>query len=395
MLAATLPRASWLDRGRAAFDRLVASASFRRTATAFPLTRPVARRRARALFDLCAGFVYSQVLLACVRLRLPQILLEGPQTAAELSARLALPADATDRLLAACAALRIVARRGRGRFGLGPLGAALVDNPGVTAMVEHHALLYDDLRDPVALLRAGRGAGLPGYWPYADARATPGLGAGQTDPYTALMAASQPLVAAEVLDAYRLDRHGCLLDVGGGDGTFLAAAAARAPKLRLALFDLPPVAERARERFAAQRLGGRATAVGGDFLRDALPLGADVASLVRVLHDHDDASALALLRAVRRALPEDGTLLVAEPMSGTRGAEPVGDAYFGFYLLAMGRGRPRTPGEIGALLRAAGFARSRLVATRTPLLTRLIVARGSRCAEECKSSLTPSSVMIT
>ncbi len=30
----------------------------------YPLTRPVARRRAAALFDLCAGFVYSQVLVA-------------------------------------------------------------------------------------------------------------------------------------------------------------------------------------------------------------------------------------------------------------------------------------------------------------------------------------------
>ena len=42
------------------------------------------------------------------------------------------------------------------------------------------------------------------------------------------------------------------------------------------------------------------------------------------------------------ALPADGTLLLAEPMAGSRGAEPVGDAYFGFYLLAMGSGRPRT-----------------------------------------------------
>ncbi len=159
----------WLDRGRAARDRLVASAWFRRRAAAFPLTRPVARRRARALFDLCAGFVYSQILLACVRLRLPQILLEGPQTVAALSVRLSLSADATARLLAAAVSLRIAARRGQGRFGLGPLGAALVDNPGVTAMIEHHALLYDDLRDPVALLREERGGtGLAGYWPYAD-----------------------------------------------------------------------------------------------------------------------------------------------------------------------------------------------------------------------------------
>ena len=58
---------------------------------------------------------------------------------------------------------------------------------------------------------------------------------------------------------------------------------------------------------------------------------------------------LALLRSIRLALPPDGVLLIAEPMAETRGAEKVGDAYFGFYLLAMGRGRPRAIGEIAQL----------------------------------------------
>ena len=43
---------------------------FQRFAASFALTRPIARRRAGALFDLCAGFVYSQILFACVRLKL-------------------------------------------------------------------------------------------------------------------------------------------------------------------------------------------------------------------------------------------------------------------------------------------------------------------------------------
>jgi hypothetical protein len=73
------PSASWLDRCLAARDGLLASPRFRRWAAAFPLTRPIARRRTRDLFDLCAGFVYSQVLYACVRLRLFEILAEGPQ----------------------------------------------------------------------------------------------------------------------------------------------------------------------------------------------------------------------------------------------------------------------------------------------------------------------------
>ena len=106
-----------------------------------------------------------------------------------------------------------------------------------------------------------------------------------------------------------------------------------------------------------------------------MPKGADVASLIRVIHDHDDAAAMTILRAVHEALPPSGTLLLAEPMAGTHGAEAMGDAYFGFYLLAMGRGRPRSATELAAMLEAAGFNAVRQVATRLPLQTRLLVAR--------------------
>ena len=141
------------------------------------------------------------------------------------------------------------------------------------------------------------------------------------------------------------------------------------------LFDLPAVVERARARLAAAGLLERASINGGNFLTNPLPEGADVISLVRIVHDYDDASALSLLRAVRRALSPDGTLLIAEAMSGVRGAEPL-DAYYGFYTLAMGRGEPRTVAEIGRLLRQAGFGRFRLLRNRMPNATcRLGAAR--------------------
>ena len=111
-------------------------------------------------------------------------------------------------------------------------------------------------------------------------------------PYTALMAASQPMIAQQVLSAYSFRDHRCLLDIGGGDGAFLSAVAAQAPKLRCVLFDLPAVADEASERFRSAGLSSRAVAIGGSFLTDRLPDGADIVSLVRVIHDHDDADVM-------------------------------------------------------------------------------------------------------
>src|SRR3954470_7626752 len=93
------------ERLRDLYDRLLASPRFRQFAARFPLTRPLARRRVRALFDLCAGFVYTQTLLACVRLRLFEILRHGPLAEAALVARLGLSAPAAATLLGAAESL--------------------------------------------------------------------------------------------------------------------------------------------------------------------------------------------------------------------------------------------------------------------------------------------------
>jgi demethylspheroidene O-methyltransferase len=367
------------DRLLAVRDTILSNPVFQRFSSTFVLLRPIARRRAGALFDLCAGFVYSQILLACVRLRLFDHLADGPVSAAELSSRVSLPVDATVLLLDAATSLKLVQRRSGDRYGLGPLGAALMGNPGVIAMIEHHAMLYGDLRDPVALLRGETAAGeLASYWPYANASKPATLGHDAIAPYTALMSASQSMIAQQVLHCYSFSHHRCLLDVGGGDGAFLSAVAARSPKLRCVLFDLPAVADEASRRFRNEGLASRAVAIGGSFLTSRLPEGADIVSLVRVIHDHDDANVMTLLRTIRGVLPDNGTLLIAEPISGVRGTEAIGDAYFAFYLLAMGSGRPRSFDRLREMLGDAGFSDIALHSSPMPLLTSIITARSAK-----------------
>jgi demethylspheroidene O-methyltransferase len=363
--------APWRERWINWRNRLVADPRFQRWAAASPVTRIVARRRAKALFDLCAGFVYSQILLACVRLRLFETLAAGPLHQAQLAARLELSPDAAQRLLRAAAALKLLRALPEDRFALDDLGASMLANPSVGAFVEHHALLYDDLRDPVALLRGETRTRLSQFWPYAKGRAGDPETCGA---YSDLMARSQQLIAEDVLDAYPFDRHDGLLDIGGGEGAFVAAVAARHPALRLQLFDLPPVAQRARAALTAQGLS-RVDVHAGSFLNTPPPAGADIVTLIRVLHDHDDATARAALQAAHRALPPGGTLLVAEPMADTPGAEAIGDAYFGFYLLAMGSGRARRRAELTQLLQAAGFTEIRHLPSIRPMFASILIGR--------------------
>jgi demethylspheroidene O-methyltransferase len=366
------PRLPWADRWRDACDGWVADAGFRRAVARLPVLRWVARYRARRLFDLAAGFVYSQVLSALVALDLPQRLRrDGPQPVDRLASDCGWTPEAMQRLADAAVALDLLRWRSGGRVGLGPLGAPLVDNAAVSAMVAHHRALYQDLADPAAVF-AGGSAAMASFWPYAGT-ADRTLSDAEVAPYSHLMSSSVDLVADEVLHSGALKGCRRVLDVGGGEGGFARLLARHDPAVQVTVMDLPAVATQAWRRFCTEGLQDRCNAVGGDFLRDALPSGVDAVTVLRVLHDHDDEAVKKLLRSARAALREGGRLVVAEPLAPEQGTKGVA-CYFTVYLAAMGQGRPRTAAELTRLLQDAGFRRVACPSPAVPLQASVLVA---------------------
>jgi demethylspheroidene O-methyltransferase len=337
-------------------NRLLTDPKFIAFAQRFPLTRFVARRKSLELFDLLAGFSYSQVLFACVELKLFD---HAGSTIPELAPKVGLTEVKTGTLVRAAIAIGLLDVDGD-KIILGPHGAALVAQPWIMRFVEHHKHFYRDLEDPVALLKGHfASGGLREYWAYDDPDK-------DRSAYSALMAASQQAVSQQILDAYDMSKHRVVLDVGGGTGAFLKAAGARHPHLELNVFDLPSV--------TADDIG--ITRFKGDFRQnllplndDSLPVNFDLITVVRVLHDHDDDVVLQLFRNIRKACAKDTILLIAEPFSGNKATASVTDAYFNMYFAAMGQGRTRTPDEIAGLAKQAGFGKPRSWPTDMPLIT--------------------------
>lgn len=317
--------------------------------------------------------MHSQTLLAFVQAGLPAALQTGAQSSEQLAQQTAIPAARLDALLRAATALNLCALVGEQRYALGDLGAVLIDNPGVVAMILHHAALYQDLADPLPMLREENYSGrLRAYWAYADPAQPASPASADVADYTQLMSASQESVAEQVLAAIDLGDVRHLLDVGGGNASFAIAAATRWPELQVTVADLPAVAELAQQRVASLGLGDRITTVGVDFTRTSLPTGHDAVSLVRILHDHDDPVVNQLLRAARASLPDTGCLFVAEPLAENSSAGRLLEVYFSLYLLAMGQGRLRRYSELKSMLEEAGFTGVRRLRTRMPLITSVL-----------------------
>ena len=353
--------------------RLAASRRFQAWAARMPLLRRIARAEGQALFDLVAGFVNAQTLVALVELRIPHLLTDGPASPGVIAGLCGVPPERMQVLLQAGAALGLLRRQRNGDFGLAVRGASILGVPGLEAMIRHHSALYADLADPVAFLRDGQDTQLSRFWPYVFGAA------GAVDPavtatYSNLMAESQVLVAEDTLRHVSLSGARRLLDVGGGTGTFLAAVGAALPHLALDLFDLPAVLQGAGQRLDEAGLSSRVTLHPGSFRDDPLPQGADVISLIRVLYDHDDSTVARLLAAVFAALPAGGRLVVSEPMSGGTRPDRTTDVYFAIYTMAMQTGRTRSPDEIGAILSQAGFVNIRKTKSFRSYVTSVVTA---------------------
>lgn len=366
---------SW-PRGlrRGWLNRLVAKPGFQSWAARFPLTRRQARADGAALFDIVQGFVSAQALLALVELDIFRRLRAGPLSSADLGRACDIPAERMQVLLQAGAALRLLKRHRDGRFALARQGAALLGVPGLEAMIRHHRAFYDDLRDPVALLKGPDDTALSRFWPYVF-----GGDVSHEDAaiYSDLMAQSQKLVAADTLAVadFKGVRH--LMDVGGGTGAFLSAVGQAEPQLRLTLFDLPHVVAGADAPLAVAGLTERVQIRKGSFRTDPLPEGADAISLVRVLYDHSDDTVRALLAKVHQALPPGGRLLISEPMGGGARPERSGDVYFAFYTMAMQTGRARSAQDIADLCAEAGFVDLKVHKSGRPYVTQVVTARRS------------------
>jgi predicted O-methyltransferase YrrM len=172
-------------------------------------------------------------------------------------------------------------------------------------------------------------------------------------------------LSAAILAAYDFGRFGQIIDVGGGNGAFLAAILAKHPMTHGVLFDQPHVVSRAGELLRAAEVDDRCEVVDGSFF-EAVPRDGDGYLLKAILHDWDDAASITILESCRRAMRPEATLLVLERVIAP--ANEGSDAKFGdLNMLVAPGGQERTGDEFAALFAAAGFHLTAIVPTGTRL----------------------------
>jgi predicted O-methyltransferase YrrM len=178
-----------------------------------------------------------------------------------------------------------------------------------------------------------------------------------------------------VAEAFDFSPHEELLDVGGASGAYCIEAARRYPKLRATVFDLPPVLEIAREKVAKAGLADRIATSAGDFFKDELPKGPDVALLSMILHDWSPEKNATILQNCFEALPSGGVLIVSELMMDDDKTGPAPAALMSLNMLIETEGRNYTWAEYAGWLEEAGFEGLRRIPIISSGVNGLIIGR--------------------
>jgi hypothetical protein len=166
-----------------------------------------------------------------------------------------------------------------------------------------------------------------------------------------------------VLDTYDFGGANVVVDVGGGQGSVVAAILQRYPNMRGVLFDLDYVVRAAKPYLESMGLGKRCDIVAGSFF-ETVPEGGDVYVMKNIIHDWDDDRCLAILGNIRAALKgrPSGKVVLFE-MVVSEGNEPHMAKLADIEMLALPGGRERTESEYRNLFSRAGFRLVRIVPT--------------------------------
>ncbi|MDX3659631.1 methyltransferase [Streptomyces sp. ID05-26A] len=177
-------------------------------------------------------------------------------------------------------------------------------------------------------------------------------------------ASQQAITRREVesVSAYDWDSFSTVVDVGGGNGAFLAGLLVNNPSLRGTVFDQPHVVTGAPKVLAEHGVADRCDAVGGSFF-ESVPAGADAYLLKRIMFAWSEEESVTLLRTIRAAMHDKSRLLLIEPV-----LEP-GDTFnpgklYDIVLLVLAGGGSRSIEQLEDLFAQADLKLESIVRTR-------------------------------
>ncbi len=300
----------------------------------------------------------SRILLTAAELNLFTLLDDAPLTAGNLAGLLSADLRGLTILLDALSAMGLLIKEQDGVYRCSPDVAACLSDKSpqsVLPMIQHANHLWQSWSGLTSKVRSFEQAEIP---------ESDGRNADEMRAFIGAMHVVGAPLAQKIVKAVGPGKAGNLIDVGGASGTYTIAFLSAAPQMKATLFDRPAVIPIAQERLAEAGMANRVRFVAGDFYKDELPGGHDLAMLSAIIHQNSPAQNIELFVKVLRSLVSGGRMIVRDHVMEPNRIKPEAGAIFAVNMLVnTPGGSTYTFDEIATWIEEAGFTKVRLLQT--------------------------------
>src|SRR5712692_7597650 len=229
------------------------------------VAKPSALPPSMLLYQMSIGHYLSRALALAAKLKLADLLKDGPKNYGEVASATGTHAPSLRRVMRLLASARIFVEQENGDFTLTPIGEYLRSD--VKGSMRASVMLFagvgiqDAWKDLEYCVQTGEPAfrrTRPDGDPFSQMAEGP-----DAKIFDEEMATFAPQTSAAIAAAYDFSRFGSLVDVGGGNGALLIGILKANPSLRGIVFDMPHNADSAKNKIAEAGLASRCQAVGG------------------------------------------------------------------------------------------------------------------------------------
>lgn len=322
------------------------------------------------ILNLALSYLSSRGLHVATELGIADLLKDGPKSMEELARATGAHQQSLYRLLRMLAGQGVFAEEPLGYFRLTPTAAVL--QVGVPGSVHDAVQMVGDLAGDgswwtaVARLRHSVMTGAPGFtsvhgmgfFDYLTQHPEAGVW------FDRGLANFATMENTAIVSCYDFGPYHRVVDVGGGQGGFLAEVLQTFPSVNGVLYDRPQVIQEP-AYLTATGLLNRYEVEGGDFFQ-SVPRGGDVYVLKHILHDWGDERSVQILRKCREAMRDDARLLVVDAVVPP-GNDPHPSKIMDMLMMVLVEGQERTEEEFGELFYQAGLTLTRVIPTPSVL----------------------------
>lgn len=307
-----------------------------------------------SILKLGRGFQQARIFLSAVELDIFSKLKDSSKTALQIAQDLSSDKNCTEILLNALVALELL-EKNEELFQLKPELKEFLTSDGkmcLLPMLKHSANMWQTWSKLTEIVKKGR----------IKRKVIPKRKGKDLEAFIGGMHCLGVLHADRIVKIIDPKGYKNLIDVGGASGTYTIAFLKANPEMKATLFDLPPVIKLAKKRIKEAGLLKRVKFVGGDFYKDNLPKGYDLAYLSAIIHQNSLDENKALYKKVFTSLIPGGHIIIRDHVMDESRTIPADGALFAVNMLVgTSGGSTYTFNEIKEGLEYAGFTNVTLI----------------------------------